>query len=47
VFLTPHVVRTPAEAAALTDKIKNNMLETPRSLRGPSDASAPAPDTSK
>ena len=41
VFLTPHVVRTPAEATTLTDNIKNNMLETPRSLRAPADGSTP------
>jgi general secretion pathway protein D len=39
VFLTPHVVRTPAEAVALTDSVKANMLETPKSLQGPSDGS--------
>lgn len=41
VFLTPHVVRTPAEATTLTDSIKSNMLETPRSLRAPADGSTP------
>jgi general secretion pathway protein D len=41
VFLTPHVVRTSAEAAAVTDKVKQRSLEVPRSLQGPSDGSAP------
>jgi general secretion pathway protein D len=47
VFLTPHVVRTPAEAAALTDRVKSNMLETPKSLQGPADGSTPAPGAGK
>ncbi len=41
VFLTPHVVRTSAEAAALTDRVKQRELEVPRSLQGPSDGSTP------
>ncbi len=47
VFLTPHVVRTSAEAAALTDKVKEKSLEVPRSLQGPSDGSAPAAPTAR
>jgi general secretion pathway protein D len=43
VFLTPHVVRGPTQATALTDKIKNNMMETPRSLQHPAEGSAEAP----
>jgi general secretion pathway protein D len=40
VFLTPRVVRTESQAAAVTEAEKAKLLEVPRSLRGPS-ASAP------
>jgi general secretion pathway protein D len=40
VFLTPHVVRSPADAARLTDEEKCKLQELPRSLQKPS---APVP----
>jgi len=42
VFLTPYVVRNPAEMAELTDREKSRLPEIPRSLRGPS-AGEPVP----
>ncbi len=39
-FLTPRVVRTPTEAARLTDEEKSRLPEVPRSLRPPADAAA-------
>lgn len=41
VFLTPHVVRTPTDAAQLTDRQKARLPEIPRSLQPPADGSAP------
>jgi len=35
VFLTPHVVRSPAEAAQLTESEKSRLPEVPRSLQTP------------
>jgi type II secretory pathway component GspD/PulD (secretin) len=35
-FLTPFVVRNPAEMAELTDREKSRLPEAPKSLRGPS-----------
>jgi general secretion pathway protein D len=40
VFLTPHVVRTPTDAAQLSDREKARLPEVPRSLQPPSDGSA-------
>ena len=39
-FLTPHVVRTPAEAARVTDEETSRLPDVPRSVRGPADESA-------
>jgi len=36
-FLTPHVVRTPTEAARLTDREKSRLPEVPRMLQPPAD----------
>jgi len=44
VFLTPDVVRTPTDAAQLSDREKARLPEVPRSLQPPSDGSA-TPDT--
>ena len=46
VFLTPHVVRGPGEAAAISEMEKKKLGEVPRSLRGPS-APAPTPEVEK
>ena len=46
VFLTPHVVRGPGEAAAISEMEKKKLGEVPRSLRGPS-APAPTPEAEK
>jgi general secretion pathway protein D len=43
VFLTPYVVRNPAEMAELTDREKSRLPEIPKSLRGPS-AGEPVPE---
>jgi len=42
VFLTPHVVRTPAEAAQVTEAEKSKLPEVPRSLQPPAGGPAPA-----
>lgn len=42
VFLTPYVVRNPAEMAEVTDREKSRLPEIPKSLRGPS-AGRPVP----
>jgi len=39
-FLTPRVVRTPTEAARVTDEEKSKLPEVPRSLQPPADSSA-------
>lgn len=41
-FLTPHVVRTPTEAARLTDRAKSRLPEVPRMLQPPADEPTPA-----
>jgi len=41
VFLTPHVVRTPTDAAQLSDRQKARLPDVPRSLQPPADGSAP------
>ena len=43
IFLTPQVIRTPGEAAAVTEAEKSRLGEVPRSLKAPADGSAPAP----
>ncbi len=40
VFLTPHVVRSPADSARLTEEIKSALPEVPRSLQAPADGSS-------
>jgi general secretion pathway protein D len=40
VFLTPHVVRTPTDAAELSEREKARLPEVPRSLQPPADGSA-------
>jgi len=47
VFLTPRVVRTEGEAAALTEATKGKMLEVPRSLKAPADGSGAGTGTGK
>ena len=42
-FLTPHVVRTSAESARITDEEKSRLPDIPRSVRGPA-ARSPLPD---
>jgi len=41
VFLTPHVVRTPAEAARVTEDQKSKLPELPRILQAPAEGSEP------
>jgi len=40
VFLTPHVVRSPAHSARLTEEAKSALPEVPRSLQAPADGSS-------
>jgi len=41
VFLTPRVVRTPSEAAQLTEEQRDKLGEVPKSLQKPADGSQP------